>query len=88
MGIGEKLSLALMALFFGALLLRLFAAPLKLALRVVLNTALGFAALGLINLTGGLTGLTLGLNLFNALTVGILGVPGLIFLVLLQWVFV
>ena len=88
MGIGEKVSLALLALFFGAFVLRLFAAPVKLALRVGLNTALGFAALWLVNLTGSFTGLALGFNLFNALTVGILGVPGLIFLVLLQWVFI
>ena len=88
MGIGDKVSLALMAVFFAAVLLRLFAAPLKLALRVGLNTVLGFAALWLIDLTAGFTGLALGFNLFNALTVGILGVPGLIFLVLLQWVFV
>ena len=34
------------------------------------------------------TGFSLGLNFFNALTVGILGVPGLVLLVLLQMLFV
>ena len=45
MGIAEKLALA----FLGAVVLlgviRLFAAPLKLALKVLLNTLLGFGAL-------------------------------------------
>jgi hypothetical protein len=42
----------------------------------------------MLNLAAPLTGLSLGLNLMNALTVGILGLPGLILLVLLQTVFV
>ena len=88
MGIGEKISLALLALFLVIALLRLFAAPLKLALKVTANTLLGFAALFLLQLSSNLTGLSLGLNLMNALTVGILGLPGLVLLVLLQWVFI
>ena len=88
MGIAEKLAFA----FLGAVVLlgviRLFAAPLKLALKVLLNTLLGFGALCLLNLLRGVTGLYLGLNLFNALTIGILGLPGLILLVLLKLVFV
>ena len=88
MGIAEKLALA----FLGAVVLlgviRLFAAPLKLALKVLLNTLLGFGALFLLNLLRGVTGLYLGLNLFNALTICILGLPGLILLVLLKLVFV
>lgn len=88
MGIAEKLALA----FLGAVVLlgviRLFAAPLKLALKVLLNTLLGFGALFLLNLLRSVTGLYLGLNLFNALTIGILGLPGLILLVLLKLVFV
>ncbi|MBQ1620439.1 MAG: pro-sigmaK processing inhibitor BofA family protein [Oscillospiraceae bacterium] len=88
MGIAEKLALA----FLGAVVLlgviRLFAAPLKLALKVLLNTLLGFGALFLLNLLRGVTALYLGLNLFNALTIGILGLPGLILLVLLKLVFV
>ena len=47
---------------------------------------MGFGALWLLNLTGGVTGIALGLNIFNSLTVGILGVPGLFLLLLLQWV--
>lgn len=74
----------------GALLLlaviRIFRTPLKLAVKLLLNTALGFLALWLLRCTASLTGITLGLNLWNAMTVGILGLPGFVLLLLLQWV--
>ena len=88
MGLTEKLALGLLCAFVALGVIRLFSAPLKLALRVLLNTLLGFAALFILNLAGPLTGFTLGLNLFNALAIGILGVPGLVLLCLLKLVFV
>lgn len=86
MSVVEKVSLGLVLLFLVVACVRLFSAPLKVALRVLINSALGFGALWLLNLTGGVTGIALGLNIFNSLTVGILGVPGLFLLLLLQWV--
>ncbi len=88
MGLTEKLALGLLCAFVLLGVLQLFSAPLKLALKVLLNTLLGFAALFLVNLASPLTGFSLGLNLFNALTVGVLGVPGLVLLILLKLVFV
>jgi len=67
---------------------RLFAAPLRLALRVLLNTLLGFGALFLLNVLAPLTGVALGFNVWNALTVGVLGVPGFALLLLLRFIFV
>lgn len=86
MSVVEKVSLGLVLLFLMVACVRLFSAPLKVALRVLINSVLGFGALWLLNLTGGVTGIALGLNIFNSLTVGILGVPGLFLLLLLQWV--
>ncbi len=86
MSVVEKGSLGLVLLFLVVACVRLFSAPLKVALRVLINSVLGFGALWLLNLTGGVTGIALGLNIFNSLTVGILGVPGLFLLLLLQWV--
>lgn len=86
MSVVEKVSLGLVLLFLVVACVRLFSAPLKVALRVLINSVLGFGALCLLNLTGGVTGIALGLNIFNSLTVGILGVPGLFLLLLLQWV--
>lgn len=86
MSIVEKVVLGLVILFLVVVIIRLFASPLKIALRVALNSALGFGAVWLLNLTTAVTGLSLGLNLFNAITIGILGVPGFGLLLLMQWV--
>ena len=37
-------------------------------------------------MTAGITGFALGLNLWNALVIGVLGLPGLGLLLLVQWV--
>ena len=74
------------ALALLAVALRVFSTPLKLILKVGLNTLLGLLALALLNATSAFTGLSLGVNLFNALVVGVLGVPGLGLLLLVQWV--
>ena len=50
---------------------------------IVLLAGLGLV---LLNATTAITGLSLGLNLFNALVVGVLGLPGLALLLLVQWV--
>ena len=78
MGLTDKIGIAILCAFVLFSVVRLFAAPLKLAAKVLLNTALGFLALFLLGLTEPVTGFSLGLNFFNALTVGILGVPGLV----------
>ena len=88
MSVIEIVSLALVGLFLLVAVVRLFRKPLKLALRVLINSALGFCALWLLNLTTAVTGLTLGVNWFNALTVGVLGLPGLGLLLLVKWVLV
>lgn len=88
MDLESKVALALLCSFLVLGVVRLFSAPLKFALKVILNTLLGFLALFLLGLTAPLTGFALGLNLFNALIIGILGVPGLVLLVLLQAVFI
>ena len=86
MSLVESLALGLVLLFLAVAIIRLFKTPLKLALRTAGNTALGFGALWAINLTTAYTGLSLGLNLFNALTIALLGVPGLGLLLLVKWV--
>jgi inhibitor of the pro-sigma K processing machinery len=100
MDLNQKVIAALLAGFFLIALLRVFQAPLKVAVKLLANkrnimvlldflTAallLGFLALWAVNLTSGITGLTLGLNLWNALVIGILGLPGFGLLLLVHWV--
>ncbi len=88
MSVIEKCALGLVLLFLAVACAALLRRPLRLALRVVLNSALGFGALWLLNATAAVTGISLGLNLFNALTIGVLGIPGLGLLLLVKWVLI
>ena len=78
------ITLVVMVLLF--LTMKLLSSPLRIAFRAALNTLLGLGALLLVEATGGITGLSLGVNLVNAVVVGLLGVPGLGLLFLAQWV--
>ena len=86
MDLNQKIIAALLAGFFIIALLRVFSAPLKLAVKLLVNTLLGFLALWAVNLTAGVTGIALGVNVFNALVIGVLGLPGFLLLLLVQWV--
>ena len=86
MSIVEKAAVGLVIAFLAVTGLRLLSTPLKLVLRVVCNAALGLGALWLVQLSGSWHGITLGINAFNALVVGVLGLPGLGLLAVLQWV--
>ena len=88
MSVIEKCALGLVLLFLAVACAALLRKPLKMVLRVVLNSALGFGALWLLNATAAVTGISLGLNLFNVLTIGVLGVPGLGLLLLVKWVLI
>ena len=56
--------------------------PLGRLLRLAVRSSVRLAALALLNQIG----LGLGVNLVNALILGVLGVPGLGLLLMLQWV--
>ena len=86
MDLNQKVIAVLLAGFFIIALLRVFSAPLKLAVKLLANTLLGFLALWLVNLTAGVTGAALGINVWNALVIGVLGLPGFVLLLLVQWV--
>ena len=86
MDLNQKILAGLLAGFLLVALIRVFSVPLKVTLKLLANTLLGFAVLWLINRTAAFTGVSLGLNLWNALTIGILGLPGVLLLLLVQWV--
>lgn len=86
MDLSQKLLAGALAAFFLIALLRIFSTPLRLAIKLLVNTLLGFAALWAVQFTAGFTGITLGINLLNALIVGIFGLPGFVLLLLMQWV--
>lgn len=83
MSVIEKAALGITILFLAVVAVRLFRAPARLLLRLLGNTAMGCGGLWLLHLAGAAAP---GLNWFNALVVGVLGLPGLGLLLLTQWV--
>ncbi len=59
-------------------------APFKLILKLLANGILGGIALYLINLVGGVFNVTIAINPWTALTVGFLGLPGVVLLYILK----
>ena len=55
-------------------------------LRAAVNALLGLAALLAVNIASQYTGVNLGFNLFNEVVAGVLGIPGVVLLILVQWV--
>lgn len=86
MDVNQILTAGLVGGFLLVALLRVFHSPLRLVVKLLTNTALGLLALWLVQQTADVTGITLGLNLWNALIVGVLGLPGFFLLLLVQWV--
>lgn len=79
----------LLALLFAVILLyiagRILFVPIKLLGKLVVNAALGGAALWLVNTFGGVVGLHVGINIVTVLAAGLLGIPGLLMLIVLQY---
>ena len=65
--------------------LKLCAAPMRLAWKLVVNTCCGFICLWLLNLISGFTGLLFPINAVTALIAGFLGLPGIALLAALQF---
>ena len=86
MDLAIPLLTALAVLLIVLLSTKLLSAPQRIPLRAALNAALGLGSLLLVEATGSVTGLTLGVNLVNAIVVSILGVPGIGVLFLAQWI--
>lgn len=60
--------------------------PVARLLQLALRSSVGLAVLALFSQVSGLIGIKLGVNLVNALILGVLGAPGFGLLLMLQWV--
>lgn len=83
---GTELSVFLT--FGGALILifllgKALLVPLKVLLRLLVNSILGGALIIIINYIGVHFGIMIPINAVNAVTVGVLGIPGVVMLLLL-----
>ena len=66
-------------------LIRLMFSPFRLMIRGLFQAIAGLVAVVAVNWLGGSFGVSLGVNLLNALIVGFLGAPGLALLLLSRW---
>ncbi len=86
---GFELSVIL-AYAFGLILLYIVGwillVPLKMLVKLIFNGIIGGLVLFLVNLLGGIWGINIVINPVNALITGFLGVPGLVLLLILQYV--
>lgn len=73
--------IGLVALYIVGMLLVI---PIRLLIKLLINGLIGGLVLFLFNLIGGFFGLSLVINPLNAVIVGVLGVPGVILLLILQ----
>ena len=68
------------------LLLRIIAMPVKLTIKLLLNSACGFICLWLLNWISGFTGIFFPINPVTAVIAGFLGLPGIVVLAAAQFI--
>ena len=66
---------------------KLLSWPFKLILKLIANIVLGGIMLYIINFAGAFIGISIAINWVTALIAGLLGVPGVILLVIFQFIF-
>lgn len=64
---------------------RIFIRPIKWMLKLLINGFLGGLILAAVNFAGGFAGITVIINPLSALISGLLGVPGVILVIVLQY---
>jgi len=67
------------------LLCKILAWPIKIMWKLLVNALIGFAILLLFNMVGSMFGFTITITAFRALLVGVLGVPGVVLLAILEF---
>lgn len=68
------------------IVLKLLALPMKLIIKLVINGLVGGLIIFIVNLIGTNFGFAIDLNWITALIVGILGIPGVVIVAILQFV--
>jgi len=79
----------LLAYLFGLIVLyvigKILIIPLKFLTKLLINAVLGGIVLWLLNVCGGAIGINIGINVITAMVAGVLGIPGVILLVILNY---
>ena len=72
---------AIIAIFFIG---KIFIVPIKIVVRLILNSILGGVLIFLINVIGAYFHFHIGLNIITSLFVGLLGIPGAVVMIILK----
>ncbi|MCI9366165.1 MAG: pro-sigmaK processing inhibitor BofA [Clostridia bacterium] len=67
-------------------LCRIFIVPLKVMLKLLINSIIGALIILFINFIGGLFNFHIGLNFFTIIFVSLLGIPGAILLTIIKFI--
>ncbi|TCW34247.1 inhibitor of the pro-sigma K processing machinery [Thermohydrogenium kirishiense] len=70
-----------------AFIVWLFGKSVKILFKFVLNSIVGYVFLLIFNFFGSIFGLTLQANIINAFIAGVFGIPGIIILLVLKYLF-
>ena len=66
------------------IIVRLFYTPLRIAIKLFLNSIAGGVLLAFLNFAGAVVGVNIGINVLTCVVTGVLGVPGIALLLFLQ----
>lgn len=66
------------------LLIKILKGPMKLALKIFLHALMGFVTLFIFNFIGAWVGIGIPMTWLHAIVTGVLGVPGVVLLLILQ----
>jgi len=80
----ENVLMIIGAVVFVFIFIKILATPIRWAFKLLLNALLGFGILLIVNFLGSFIGISISIGWVSALVAGILGVPGVILLILIE----
>ena len=81
----ENILALIVPVLIAIFVIKLLLSQVKLIWKLAVNSISGFICLWLLNLASGLTGIVFEINFITALVVGFLGIPGILLLLVLQF---
>ena len=81
----ENIIALIVPVLIAVLVFKLLFSQVKLIWKILVNSLSGFVCLWLLNLASGITGIVFEINFITTLIVGFLGIPGIILLLIGQF---
>ena len=81
----ENILALIVPVLIGIFVIKLLFSQVRLIWKIAVNSISGFICLWLLNLARGLTGIVFEINFVTALVVGFLGIPGILLLLVFQY---